>query len=93
MPVIVELPSVLATRTGSRRRVEVDARTVREAIRAIDAQYPGFATDVLINDSIVRSSLCLVLGGHALTGAAGLDREIADGTTVEIDIVSNVAGG
>ena len=93
MPLIVKLPSVLAARTDNKRSVQVHASTVRSAIHAIDAQYPGFATDVLINDSVVRSSLCLVLDGRTLAERAGLDHEIPDGTTVTIDIVSMVSGG
>ena len=92
MPLIVEIPSELVARTG-RPTLEVDARTVREAINAIDAQHPGFAHDVLPGGDRVRSSLCILHAGRRVSTSAELDRELADGSTVEIDIVRMVAGG
>jgi len=47
MSVTVRLPSQLRTLVGGAGEVPVEAVTVREAILAVDATYPGIAFRVL----------------------------------------------
>ena len=47
MSVTVRLPSQLRVLVGGAGEVVVEATTVREAIAAVEAQYPGLAARVL----------------------------------------------
>ena len=56
MSVTVRLPSQLRTLVGGAGEVPVEAVTVREAILAVDATYPGIAFRVLDDRGALRSS-------------------------------------
>ena len=83
MSVIVRLPSQLRVLVGGAGEVTVEAATVREAIVAVDAQFPGIAFRVLDDKVFVADEDVRFLNG--------LDTELAAGTTVSL--VPAVAGG
>jgi molybdopterin synthase sulfur carrier subunit len=86
----VEVPSRYRGPTNGRSRIDVDGRTVRECIEAVEAQYPGFSELVFDAQGGLRRFVRLFVNGDELARDA-LDTPIADGDRVEI--LAAMAGG
>ncbi len=91
MSVIVRLPSQLRVLVGGAGEVTVEAATVREAIVAVDAQFPGIAFRVLDDKGALRRFVNVFVADEDVRFLNGLDTELAAGTTVSL--VPAVAGG
>ncbi len=91
MSVIVRLPSQLRSLVGGVGEVSVDAGTVREAILAVDAAYPGLATRVLDDDGTLRRFVNVFVADEDVRFLDGLDTVLVAGQTVSL--VPAVAGG
>jgi molybdopterin converting factor small subunit len=91
MSVIVRLPSQLRSLVGGVGEVPVDASTVREAILAVDAAYPGLATRVLDDDGTLRRFVNVFVADEDVRYLDGLDTVLVAGQTVSL--VPAVAGG
>jgi len=89
--VIVRLPSQLRTLVGGVGEVSVDALTVREAIIAVDAAYPGIAFRVLDDKGALRRFVNVFVADEDVRFLQGLDTVLDAGTTVSL--VPAVAGG
>ncbi len=91
MSVIVRLPSQLRVLVGGAGEVPVEAETVREAIGAVDAAYPGLASRVLDDDGALRRFVNVFVADEDVRFLDGLDTIVASGQT--ISLVPAVAGG
>jgi len=91
MSVIVRLPSQLRALVGGVGEVPVEAATVREAIAAVEAAYPGIAYRVLDDKGELRRFVNVFVADEDVRFLNGLDTELAAGTTVSL--VPAVAGG
>lgn len=91
MSVIVRLPSQLRTLVGGAGEVPVEAATVREAIQAVDAEYPGIALRVLDDRGVLRRFVNVFVADEDVRFLDGLDTVLEAGTTVSV--VPAVAGG
>jgi molybdopterin converting factor small subunit len=76
---------------GGVGEVSVDAGTVREAILAVDAAYPGLATRVLDDDGTLRRFVNVFVADEDVRFLDGLDTVLVAGQTVSL--VPAVAGG
>jgi sulfur-carrier protein len=82
----VLLPAVLAAEAGGRKRFEVEAATVGEALRALPIH------DLLFDEAgELRRLVNVYVDGVDARGADGLDTRVAP--TAEVRIVGAVAGG
>lgn len=86
--VVVRLSPVLCDLfPGSQRRVEVDAATVREAIDAVDALWPGMRDRICDTRPAIRKHMNVFVDGERATLATSLE----PGT--EIFILTAISGG
>ena len=91
MSVIVRLPSQLRSLVGGAGEVPVDASTVREAILAVDVEYPGLAGRVLDEGGALRRFVNVFVADEDVRFLNGLDTVLEAGQTVSL--VPAVAGG
>ena len=91
MSVTVRLPSQLRTLVGGAGEVPVEAATVREAIVAVDAAYPGIALRVLDDRGSLRRFVNVFVADEDVRFLNGLDTVLEAGQTVSL--VPAVAGG
>jgi molybdopterin synthase sulfur carrier subunit len=74
--------------TGGVKRTQVEARTVRQLINALDEQFPGIR-DRLIEDNQVRSNLAVSIDGEV--ARMGLLERVGENS--EVHFVPAISGG
>ncbi len=89
MPV-VEVPSRYRIPTQGEGQIEVDARTVRECITAVEARYPGFEELIVDAKGGLHRFVRLFVNGDELARDA-LDTPVASDDKVAI--LAAAAGG
>jgi sulfur-carrier protein len=88
VPVLVVLPRLLVNLfPGSVREVAVSASTVRDAIDALDARWPGMRDRVCDSRPAIRRHINVFVDGEK----AALDTPLAPGT--EVIIMTAISGG
>ena len=87
----MRLPSQLRSLVGGVGEVPVTAATVREAIEALDAAYPGIAFRVLDDRGALRRFVNVFVADEDIRFLQGLDTPVEAGQT--ISLVPAVAGG
>lgn len=91
MSVTVRIPTQLRTLTGGAGEVSVEASTVGDALKALDASHPGFGERIFDEDGKLRRFVNVFLADEDVRFLSGLDTSVADGQT--LSIVPAVAGG
>lgn len=91
MSVTIRVPAQLRTLTGGAGEVPVDATTVGECLKALDAAHPGFAERLFDEEGRLRRFVNVFLAEEDVRFLDGLATPVADGQTVSI--VPAVAGG
>lgn len=76
---------------GGERIVRAQGRTLRELIRGIDSQHPGFAAQLLDSSSELKSYVNVYLNDEDVRYMGGLDTPLTEGDVVSI--LPAVAGG
>lgn len=83
---VVLLPALLASEAGGRGRFEVDAATLRDALRALPVH------DMCLNEhGELRRLVNVYVDRRDVRDGAGLDTPLSDGS--EVRIVTAIAGG
>lgn len=88
---VVRVPGMLLAYSGGADRLEVDARTVREALELLRLQYPQLVAQILTPDGNVHPSVNLFVGEEDVRGLGGLDAPLRPGD--ELTILPALAGG
>ncbi|MBI2321690.1 MAG: rRNA maturation RNase YbeY [Chloroflexi bacterium] len=91
MAVTVHLPAALRRLLGTAAVERVDADTVREAIRALDARYPGLAERLREPSGALRPYVNVFVELDDVRWLGGIDAALHDGARVYV--VPSVAGG
>ena len=91
MSVSVRIPTQLRTLTSGAGEVQVDGSTVGEALKALDATYPGFADRLFDEAGELRRFVNVFLADEDVRFLDGLTTPVAPGQT--ISVVPAVAGG
>ena len=91
MSVSIRIPAQLRTLTAGAGEVAVEGTTVEEALKALDAAYPGFAERIFDDAGLIRRFVNVFLADEDVRFLQGLSTPVADGQT--ISIVPAVAGG
>jgi molybdopterin synthase sulfur carrier subunit len=87
-PVVVRLPAVLVNLfPGAVRQVEMSASTVREAIEALNARWPGMRDRVCDSRPAIRRHINVFVDGEKAT----LDTRLSPGA--EVIIMTAISGG
>jgi sulfur-carrier protein len=88
VPVLVVLPGILVNLfPGSVREVALSASTVREAIDALDARWPGMRDRLCDSRPAIRRHINVFVDGDKAT----LDTPLTPGT--EVIIMTAISGG
>ena len=88
VPVLVVLPGILVNLfPGSVREVAVSAASVRDAIDALDARWPGMRDRLCDSRPAIRRHINVFVDGDK----AALDTPLAPGT--EVIIMTAISGG
>ena len=91
MPVTVRVPTQLRNLTAGAGEIKVEAGTVGEALKALDAAHPGFAERVFDPSGELRRFVNVFVADEDVRFLDGLATPVADGQT--ISVVPAVAGG
>jgi sulfur-carrier protein len=88
VPVLVVLPAILVRLfPGAMREVALSASTVRDAIDALDARWPGMRDRVCDSRPAIRRHINVFVDGEKAT----LDTPLTPGT--EVIIMTAISGG
>jgi MoaD family protein len=87
----VRLPTVLRAHAAGRSVVTVEGATIGDVLRAMVAEYPGMAGQVLTDDGSLHRFVNVYVNDDDVRYLEKLDTKVADGDT--ISILPAVAGG
>jgi sulfur-carrier protein len=91
MSVTVRVPTQLRTLTNGAGEVTVEGSSVGEALKALDASFPGFAGRLFDDAGKLRRFVNVFLADEDVRFLQGLDTPVPDGQT--LSIIPAVAGG
>ncbi len=91
MAVTVRIPTQLRSLSGGAAEVSVDAASVAEALKALDAQHSGFAERLFDDKGELRRFVNVFVADEDIRFMQGLDTALEPGTVVSI--IPAVAGG
>lgn len=91
MSATVRIPTQLRALSGGAGQVTVEATTVGEALKALDAAHPGFADRLFDQTGALRRFVNVFLAEEDVRFLDGLSTPVPDGAT--LSIVPAVAGG
>ncbi len=91
MSLTIRIPTQLRTFTGGAGEVEVEAATVGDALKALDAAHPGLAERLFDDTGALRRFVNVFLADEDVRFLDGLTTPVAAGQT--LSIVPAVAGG
>jgi sulfur-carrier protein len=91
MSLTIRIPTQLRTFTGGSGEVEVEAASVGDALKALDAAHPGLADRLFDESGQLRRFVNVFLADEDVRFLDGLATPIAEGQT--LSIVPAVAGG
>ena len=91
MAVTVRIPTTLRPLSGGASTVEVDAGSLSDVIKALDAAHPGFADRLLDEQGNLRRFVNVFVDDDDVRYLDGLGTNVPDGQTVSI--IPAVAGG
>ena len=87
----VRIPTQLRTLTGGDAEVPLEAGTVGEVLKALDAAHPGLGERLFDDAGQLRRFVNVFVADEDVRFLEGLDTPVRDGQTVSI--VPAVAGG
>lgn len=90
MPTL-RIPTQLRTLTEGAGEVTVDGSTVGEALKALEANHPGFGERLFDDEGKLRRFVNVFVADEDIRFLDGLETPVEDGTTVSI--IPAVAGG
>lgn len=89
--VSIRIPMPLRAYTGGKDEVKVEAGTVGDALKALDASYDGLQARVLSPEGELRQFVNVFVGNRNIRSLDGLATPLSEGDV--ISIVPAVAGG
>jgi sulfur-carrier protein len=91
MSLTIRIPTQLRTFTGGSGEVQVEAASVGDALKALDAAHPGLADRLFDDSGQLRRFVNVFLADEDVRFLKGLATPVAEGQT--LSIVPAVAGG
>ncbi len=82
------IPSMLQSLTGGAKRVDLDARNVRQVIERLEELYPGIR-DRLVEDGKIRPNLAVAIDGDV--AIMGMLEKVGENS--EVHFVPAIGGG
>ena len=87
---LVRIPPPYRGPTGGEGQIQVEGRTVGDCLDAVDARYPGFASQVFDADRTVHRFVRFFVNGDAIERSA-LGYPV--GEEDEVEVLAAIAGG
>ena len=91
MAVTIRIPTQLRVLAGGASEVSVEAATVSDALKALNAQHAGFDERLFDDKGELRRFVNVFVADEDIRFMNGIDTELSDGTVVSI--IPAVAGG
>jgi molybdopterin synthase sulfur carrier subunit len=91
MAVTILIPAPLRRFTEDRAAVQVEVKTVAEALAKLDELYPGIRERICEPDGRVRRFVSIFVNGKDIRSLQGVETLLADGD--EVGIIPAMAGG
>jgi molybdopterin synthase sulfur carrier subunit len=91
MSIKVRIPTQLRALVGGSGEVEVEGATVGDALKALDASYPGFGERLFDENGNLRRFVNVFMGEEDIRFLEGLGTAVTTGAVVSV--VPAVAGG
>ena len=91
MSLTIRIPTQLRTFTGGSGEVQVEAASVGDALKALDAAHPGLADRLFDDSGQLRRFVNVFLADEDVRFLDGLATPVVEGQT--LSIVPAVAGG
>jgi molybdopterin synthase sulfur carrier subunit len=91
MAVTIRIPTQLRVLAGGDSEVSVDAATVSDALKALDAQHSGFSERLFDDKGELRRFVNVFVADEDIRFMQGVDTPLDDGSVVSI--IPAVAGG
>jgi molybdopterin synthase sulfur carrier subunit len=91
MAVSLRIPSVLRNLTAGKETIDVQAKTVDEALTALEAAHPGIKARLCDETGKLRRFVNVFVGEEDIRFLDGQQTAVKDGEL--IDIVPAIAGG
>ena len=91
MTIAVKVPTILRTYTGGSADVTVTGDTLVDALKDLDAQYPGIGARVLDDEGKLRRFVNVYVNDDDVRFLEDLQTPTPDGSS--ISIIPAVAGG
>jgi len=91
MSVSIRVPTQLRTLTGGEAQIPVEAATVGEALKALNAAHPGVGERIFDESGGLRRFVNVFVADEDVRFQQGMDTAVKEGQT--ISIVPAVAGG
>jgi molybdopterin synthase sulfur carrier subunit len=91
MAVTIRIPTQLRALAGGAGEVSVEAATVSDAFKALNALHAGFDERLFDDKGELRRFVNVFVADEDIRFMQGVDTPLADGTTVSI--IPAVAGG
>jgi MoaD family protein len=88
---MIQIPAALRALTENRTRIEVDAKTVAEALQGLVEMYPGIARYIFDEHRRLRSFVNVFLNDKDIRTLNGLDTPLKDSD--HLIILPAIAGG
>ena len=89
--VTVKIPTPLRPITGGQSELKIEAATVGEVLRKLDAQFKGFGERVLDDGQAVKRFINVFINEDNIRDKKNLETEVKNGDT--ISILPSIAGG
>lgn len=91
MRVTVQIPSALRALTGNQSHVEVEARTVAEALNALQEKFPSMSRYIFDEQQRLRNFINILVNGMDIRTLNGLETPLKESD--KILILPNITGG
>ena len=91
MAITIRIPTQLRQLTGGAGEISVEAGTVGEALRTLDATNPGFGERIFDEAGALRRFVNVFLADEDVRFLEGLETPVTEGQV--LSIVPAVAGG
>jgi molybdopterin converting factor small subunit len=91
MSVIVRIPTQLRNLSGGASEVKVEAATVADALKALDAHHPGFSERLFDDTGALRRFVNVFVADEDIRFLQGTETALTEGQVVSV--LPAVAGG
>ena len=91
MPITVRIPTVLRNLTDNQEKIDLDASTIDDVLKQLEAKHPGMQAKLCDDAGKLRRFVNIFVGDEDIRFLDGQDTALNDGDL--IDIVPAIAGG